>query len=59
MTIAVYDAVGRRVATLVDAEQAVGRYTAEWDASSLASGVYLYRMTAGSYTKTLKVSLVR
>ncbi len=59
VTIAVYDAVGRRVATLVDAEQAVGRYTAEWDASSLASGVYLYRMTAGSYTKTLKVSLVR
>ena len=59
VTVAVYDAVGRRVAVLVDAEQGVGRYTAEWDARSLASGVYLYRMTAGSFTKTMKVSLVR
>ncbi len=59
VTVEVYDAVGRRVATLVDAEQGVGRYTAEWDARSLASGVYLYRMTAGSFTKTMKVSLVR
>jgi hypothetical protein len=59
VTIEVYDAVGRRVATLVDAEQAAGRYEAAWDARSLASGVYLYRIQAGSYAKTMKVSLVR
>ena len=59
VTIEVYDAVGRRVATLVDAEQAIGRYEAQWDARSLASGVYLYRIQAGTYSKTLKMSLVR
>jgi hypothetical protein len=59
VTVEVYDAVGRRVAVLVDGEVAAGSYAAEWDAASMANGVYLYRMQAGDFTKTLKVSLVR
>ncbi|MEP0548786.1 MAG: T9SS type A sorting domain-containing protein, partial [Rhodothermales bacterium] len=59
VTVEVYDAVGRRVAVLVDGEMAAGSHEAEWDAASMASGVYLYRMQAGDFTKTLKVSLVR
>ena len=59
VTVEVYDAVGRRVAVLVDGEMAAGSHEAEWDAATMASGVYLYRMQAGDFTKTLKVSLVR
>jgi hypothetical protein len=59
VTVEVYDAVGRRVAVLVDGEMPAGSHEAEWNAASMASGIYLYRMTADDFTKTLKVSLVR
>jgi hypothetical protein len=57
--LSVYDAVGRRVAVLVDGEQAAGRYEASFDASGLASGVYVYRLEAGARVATRKLSLVR
>ena len=57
--IEVYDLMGRRVATLVDGEQAPGRKTVQWDAGSLAGGVYVYRMTAGSFAQTMKMVVVR
>ena len=57
--VSVYDAVGRLVATLVDAEQGAGYHTAQWDARGVASGLYVYRVTAGAETRTLKMTLVR
>lgn len=57
--IEVYDLMGRRVATLVDGEQTAGRKTVEWNAGSLAGGVYVYRMTAGSFASTMKMVVVR
>ena len=57
--IEVYDLMGRRVATIVDGEQTAGRKTVQWDASSLAGGVYVYRMTAGSFAQTMKMVVVR
>jgi len=59
VTITVYDAVGRQVAVLVDKDLTSGFHTAEWDTRGLASGVYLYRIQAGDYTKTRKMSIVR
>lgn len=46
VTLEVYDVLGRRVAELVNGYVAAGYYAAEFDASTLASGVYLYRIKA-------------
>ncbi len=46
VTLEVYDVLGRRVAELVNGYVATGYYAAEFDASTLASGVYLYRIKA-------------
>ena len=64
VTLAIYDVLGRRVRTLVDHSQAAGRYQVEWNGlddqgRSVASGTYLYRLDAGSFRQTAKMSLVR
>ena len=46
--IVIYDLLGREVATLVDGVLAANRYSVEWRASALGSGVYFYRMEARS-----------
>ncbi len=58
-TLKVYDVLGREVATLVNEVKEPGTYTVEFNASSLASGVYFYRLTAGSYVATQKMILMR
>ena len=50
---------GQRVATLVDENQHAGEHRVTFDASGLASGVYLYRLQAGSFTKTERMVLVK
>jgi hypothetical protein len=57
--LTVYDVLGREVARLVDERKPAGSYQVTFDASSLASGVYLYRMTAGSFVQTRKMTLLR
>ena len=59
VTLAVYDLLGREIATVVDGQKAPGSYAVEFDASGLASGLYVYRLTAGSFTQTRKMMLVR
>ncbi|MBI2427631.1 MAG: T9SS type A sorting domain-containing protein, partial [Ignavibacteriales bacterium] len=59
VTLNVYDMLGREVATLVDGQQAAGSYSAIFDASRLASGVYFYKLAAGSYTQVKRMSLVK
>jgi len=48
VSLIVYDVLGREVATLVNERKGPGVYMATFDASGLASGVYLYRLAAGS-----------
>jgi lysophospholipase L1-like esterase len=55
----VYDVLGRDVATLVDEVKPAGTYTVNFDASQLSSGVYYYKLTAGSFTQTKKMILAR
>ncbi len=56
----VFDVMGRKVTTLVDNErQTPGRYTVRFDASSLASGVYFYRLTVGNTVQTRKLTLLK
>jgi len=57
--VLIYNVVGQVVATLIDAEQGPGVRTVEWDATSFPSGVYFYRMTAGSFTQTRRMILIR
>ncbi len=50
---------GREVATLVRENQSVGAHSVQFDASNLASGVYLYRLQLGSFTQTRKLILLK
>src|SRR5512140_1287869 len=53
--LVVYDLLGREVATLVNERKAAGKYEVSFDASGLASGVYVYRLTAGSFVQSRKM----
>jgi hypothetical protein len=59
VTLKVYDLLGREVATLVDEVQGSGFKSIEFDASQLASGVYIYRLTAGSFSSSKKLMVVK
>ena len=57
VAIDVFDVLGRRVASLVNEWMAPGTYSVQWNAQSLSSGVYLYRLSAGSVVVTKKLLL--
>ncbi|MEL6769728.1 MAG: PA domain-containing protein [Bacteroidota bacterium] len=59
VSIAVYDMLGREVATLAKAAYPAGSHQVTFDAANLPSGVYVYRMTAGETTLTERVTIVR
>jgi len=55
----VYDILGREAATLVDGLQEAGYKSAVWAASAFSSGIYFYRIQAGSFVQTRKLILMR
>lgn len=55
----VYNMIGQRVATLVNEEKLPGNYSIDFDASTLSSGIYFYRLQAGSVQLTRKMMLVK
>ena len=57
--LGVYSLCGRRVAGLVDGHKNAGWHRVTFDATSLSSGIYLYRLTADGYTQTRKMLLIR
>lgn len=59
VNLRIFDLLGREVATLVDEERPAGSYTVSFDAAGLASGVYLYRLTAGSTSLMRRMVVVR
>ena len=59
VTLKIYDVSGRLIVTLVDEQRSAGRHTARFDASNLASGLYLYRMQAGEFMQTRKLMLIK
>jgi len=59
VNLKVYDVLGREVRTLVDENKTAGSYQVKFDASNLPSGVYFYRITAGSFVETRKLIVVR
>jgi hypothetical protein len=59
VTIKLYDVAGREVRTLVDADMEPGNYSETLNAAGLAGGVYFARMTAGDFTETTKLVLLK
>jgi hypothetical protein len=59
VSVIVYDLLGRSVATLVDDTRAPGVYSVQFDASHLASGAYICRLTAGGHAATRQMVLVK
>lgn len=59
VTIAVYDMLGREVSRLVNGEKPAGSYEVSFSASSLSSGTYFYRITAGGFTSIKKMVLMK
>jgi hypothetical protein len=59
VSLKIYDVLGREVATLVNEAKAQGAYTVPFNASNLASGVYFYKLQAGSFVQTKKMMLVK
>lgn len=57
--LAVYDALGRQVAVLVDGARPAGRHETVFDAARLPSGMYLYRMTADGQVRTGRMMLLK
>jgi serine protease len=55
VTLKVFDVLGREITTLVNEMRQAGVYTVRWDASTLPSGVYFYRLRAGDFVETKKM----
>jgi hypothetical protein len=59
VSLKVYNLLGQEVATLVNEVRPAGKYQIRFDASNLASGIYLYKLQSGSLTRTVKMLLLR
>ena len=59
VTIKLYDVLGNEVATLVNEEKPAGSYEVNFNASQLSSGIYFYKLQAGSFSETKKMILLR
>jgi hypothetical protein len=57
--LSVFDLLGREIATLVNEEQSAGWKEVEWNASSLSSGIYFYKLEAGGFAEVKKLMLLK
>jgi flagellar assembly factor FliW len=59
VSLKIFDVTGTEVMTLVNQKQDAGSYTINFDAKTLASGMYIYTIKAGDYTATKKMMLMK
>jgi len=59
VTLKIFDILGNEVKILVNEQKEMGRYTVQFDASSLASGMYIYRLRINDYTSAKKMLLLK
>ena len=57
--LVIYDLLGREVAVLVNERRAAGSYQDAFDGSGLSSGIYIYRLTAGTFVQSRKMVLIK
>ena len=59
VTLKIFNALGEEIATLVNEEKVAGYYSVEFNAATLPSGVYFYRIQAGEFVQTKKMILIK
>lgn len=59
VSLKIYDMLGKEINTLVNSNLNPGRYKYDFDAGSLTSGIYFYKLEAGNYSETKKMLLVK
>jgi polygalacturonase len=59
VSLSIYNSMGKEVSKLISKDMSVGVYTAMWNASGFASGVYYYRIVAGNFIETKKLLLLK
>ena len=55
----IFDSIGRLIETIVDSRLEAGYYSYKWSARGVSSGVYVYRITAGSFVDSKKLNLLK
>jgi hypothetical protein len=59
VTLKIFDLLGREIAVLVNGKKQAGIHSVDWNAIGFPSGVYFYRLQAGSFTETKKLVLLK
>jgi len=59
VSLKVYDVLGNEVTTLVNEDKPAGNYEVNFDARGLTSGIYFYKLSAGSFSQTKKMLLIK
>lgn len=59
VTLKIFDVLGRQAGTLVNQDRQAGSYNVEWDAGTIPSGVYFYRLSADNVAQTKKMVLMK
>jgi glucuronoarabinoxylan endo-1,4-beta-xylanase len=59
VSLKVFNVLGQEVATLVDESRQAGTHKVQWDALGMPSGMYLYRLQAGTFLQTRKLVILR
>jgi len=59
VSLKVYDALGKEVKTLINESRSAGNYKVEFDGSDLPSGIYFYKLEAGDFTETKRMTLLK
>ncbi len=59
VSLKIFDYLGREIAIIVSEEMLAGSYSKQWNASNMSSGIYFYRLQAGTFTETKKLVLLR
>ncbi len=58
-SLKIFDVMGREISTLVSEDMAAGTHNRDWNGSAYPSGVYFYRLDAGSYSETKRLTLLK
>jgi len=59
VTLRVYDVLGNEITVLVNEEKSIGNYEIDFDGEELTTGIYFYRLQAGSFVETKKMILLK
>ena len=59
VSLTVFDILGNEIKSLVNAKQTAGSYEVDFDGKGLSSGIYFYKLSAGSFSETKMMTLIK